>query len=270
MKKYIAVVLALVFVLTVASCSRREDIPQEENISEPVLESSEQSDEAALENLQQSEESSEPASEEEYPELKPLPEIEGEPLSDEEIEFFNELFYPLLNDVTEDLETNPLSHFFMSYYDDVREMSFPMFVYYFPGDGRKVDEEEFQALRKVEAWIFDNCETLEDMPVPVHSISKKEVDAVLMEYAGITSDDLDTSAVAYLEEYDCYYTSTSDYGPGTFICTKGIRDGNTVYLYEEEEPFYYQAEYGEGMDMLVLTEEEGTYKIISHQRYKNP
>lgn len=258
MKKYIAVVLALVFVLTFISCSRGENIPPEENISEPASESS-----------QESEESSEPEEiQEEHPEIKILPEIGGEPLSEEEIEFFNDLLNPIV-DNKGNMEQNPWGDFFMSYYDNVREINFPSFIAYFPSDGSKVDEEEFQKLRKVEAWGFENCKTLEDMVVPVHSISKKEVDTVLMEYAGITSDDLDTSAVAYLEEYDCYYTSTSDYGPGTFVCTKGIRDGNTIYLYEEEEPFYIAMEYGEGMDMLVLQEDEGTYKIISHQRYKN-
>ena len=267
MKKYIAVVLALVFVLTFVSCSRGEDVSPEEKISEPASENSEQSEESVAEEPEQNEEIEEPVSEEE-PQIKPLPEIEGEPLSEEEIEFFNELLNPIV-DNKGNMEQNPWGHFFMSYYDDIREMSFPMFIYYFPSDGSKVDEEEFQKLREVEAWGFENCKTLEDMVVPVHSISKKEVDTVLMEYAGITSDDLDTSAVAYLEEYDCYYTSTSDYGPGTFVCTKGIRDGNTIYLYEEEEPFYIAMEYGEGMDMLVLQEDEGTYKIISHQRYKN-
>ena len=266
MKKYIAVVLALVFVLTFVSCSRGENIPPEENISAPVLEGSEQSEESVTEKSEHNEEIEEPVSEEK-PQIKPLPEIEGEPLSEEEIEFFNELFRPMLNDVTEDLETNPLSHFFMSYYDNVREMSFPMFVYYFPCDGRHVDEEEFQKLRKVEAWGFENCKTLEDMVVPVHSISKKEVDTVLMEYAGITSDDLDTSAVAYLEEYDCYYTSTSDFAWGMFICSEGERIGNTIYLYGESELSFYSDE--ETTDMLVLIEEEGSYKIVSHQRYKN-
>ena len=105
------------------------------------------------------------------------------------------------------------------------------------------------------------------MVVPVHSISKKEVDAVLMEYAGITSDDLDTSAVAYLEEYDCYYTSTSDFAWGMFICSGGERIGNTIYLYGESELSFYSDE--ETTDMLVLIEEEGSYKIVSHQHYKN-
>ncbi|MBP1570115.1 MAG: hypothetical protein J6A12_06955 [Oscillospiraceae bacterium] len=267
MKKYIAIVLALVFVLTFVSCSRGENIPPEENISAPVLEGSEQSEESVTEKSEHNEEIEEPVSEEK-PQIKPLPEIEGEPLSEEEIEFFNDLLNPIV-DNKGNMEQNPWGDFFMSYYDNVREINFPSFIAYFPSDGSKVDEEEFQKLRKVEAWGFENCKTLEDMVVPVHSISKKEVDTVLMEYAGITSDDLDTSAVAYLEEYDCYYTSTSDYGPGTFVCTKGIRDGNTIYLYEEEEPFYIAMEYGEGMDMLVLQEDEGTYKIISHQRYKN-
>ena len=265
MKKYIAVVLALVFVLTFVSCSRSEDVPPEEKISEPASENSEQSEESVTEKSEQNEEIEEPVSEEK-PQIKPLPEIEGEPLSEEEIEFFNDLLNPIV-DNKGNMEQNPWGDFFMSYYDNVREINFPSFIAYFPSDGSKVDEEEFQKLRKVEAWGFENCKTLEDMVVPVHSISKKEVDAVLMEYAGITSDDLDTSAVAYLEEYDCYYTSTSDFAWGMFICSGGERIGNTIYLYGESELSFYSDE--ETTDMLVLIEEEGSYKIVSHQHYKN-
>lgn len=256
MKKYIAVVLALVFVLTVASCSRGENIPPEENISKPALESSEQNEEIE-----------EPVSEEE-PQIKPLPEIEGEPLSEEEIEFFNDLLNPIVDDKG-NMEQNPWGHFFMSYYDEVWELNFEEFLRYFPGDGRNVDEEEFQKLREVEAWGFENCKTLEDMVVPVRSVSKKEVDAVLMEYAGITSDDLDTSAVAYLEEYDCYYNSTSDWAWGMFICAEGERIGNTIYLYGQSGLMFYQ-EMEKRTEMLVLIEEEGSYRIVSHQHYKIP
>lgn len=265
MKKYIAVVLALVFVLTFVSCSRSEDVPPEEKISEPASENSEQSEESVTEEPEQNEEIEEPVSEEK-PQIKPLPEIEGEPLSEEEIEFFNDLLNPIV-DNKGNMEQNPWGDFFMSYYDNVREINFPSFIAYFPSDGSKVDEEEFQKLRKVEAWGFENCKTLEDMVVPVHSISKKEVDAVLTEYAGITSDDLDTSAVAYLEEYDCYYTSTSDFAWGMFICSEGERIGNTIYLYGESELSFYSDE--GTTDMLVLIEEEGSYKIVSHQHYKN-
>lgn len=254
MKKLVAILLVLIFVLSFAACSEQEELSPEESVSEPSLESSEQNEE----------ESEEPVSKEE-PEIKPLPEINGEPLSDEEIEFFNEMLNPITDDKG-NMEQNPWGHFFMSYYDDVREINFPMFIWYFPSDGSKVEEEEFQKLREVEAWGFDNCETLEDMVVPVHSISKKEVDAVLTEYAGITSDDLDTSEIAYLEEYDCYYTFTSDFAWGMFICSEGERIGNRIYLYGESELSFYN----ESESMLVLIEEEGSYKIVSHQHYKLP
>ena len=253
MKKLVAILLSLIFVLSFSSCSNQEELQPEENISEPVSESSEPS-----------EESLEPVPEEE-PEIEPLPEIEGEPLSKEEIEFFNEMLNPI-TDSKGNMEQNPWGHFFMSYYDNVREINFPMFIWYFPSDGSEVEEEEFQKLREVEAWGFDNCETLEDMFVPVHSISKKEVDAVLMEYAGITSDDLDTSEIAYLEEYDCYYTFTSDFAWGMFICSEGERVGNTIYLYGESELSFYN----DSGSMLVLIEEEGKYKVLSHQYFENP
>ena len=253
MKKLVALLSVLIFVFAFAACSEQEKIQEEENVSEPVSEISEPS-----------EESPEPVPEEE-PEIKPLPEIEGEPLSEEEIEFFNEMLNPITVSKG-NMEKNPWGDFFMSYYDNVREINFPSFIAYFPSDGSKVEEEEFQKLREVEAWGFENCKTLEEMPVPVHSISKKEVDAVLMEYAGITSDDLDTSAVAYLEEYDCYYTSTSDWAWGTFICSGGERIGNTIYLYGESELSFYN----DSGSMLVLVEEEGKYKVLSHQYYKIP
>ena len=123
MKKYIAVVLALVFVLTFVSCSRSEDVPPEEKISEPASENSEQSEESVTEKSEQNEEIEEPVSEEK-PQIKPLPEIEGEPLSEEEIEFFNDLLNPIV-DNKGNMEQNPWGDFFMSYYDNVREINFP-------------------------------------------------------------------------------------------------------------------------------------------------
>lgn len=255
MKKSVLIVLAFVFALSLAACGMDEDFSQNENPTEEVTE-----------NLQQSEEISEPEQEEPH-ETKTLPKIGGEPLTEEEVEFFNEMINPI-TDSKGNMEQNPWGHFFQSYFDDVREIDFRMFIWYFQSDGSRVDEEEFQKLREVEAWKFDNCETLEDMPVPVHSISKKEVDAVLTEYAGITSDDLDTSEVAYLEEYDCYYTSTSDWSWGMFICSDGERVGNTIYLCGESIlSFYDNSE--KDTDMLVLIEEEGSYKIVSHQHFEN-
>ena len=53
-----------------------------------------------------------------------------------------------------------------------------------------------------------------------------------------------------------------------FICSEGERIGNIIYLYGESSLMFYKKP-EKGTDMLVLTEEEGSYKIVSHQHYKN-
>ena len=59
-------------------------------------------------------------------------------------------------------------------------------------------------------------------------------DATLEEWAGITTEDLrSTDGVLYLEAYDAYYTFTSDFGPGVFLCTGGESDGETARLWTE-------------------------------------
>ena len=129
---------------------------------------------------------------------------------------------------------------------------------YFPGDGSKTGETEFQALRKEENWPFSEVESLDDMPVPVHKYPRRQVDLILKEYAGITTEDLDTSAVAYLSEYDAYYNYTSDFGPGMFNCTWGYREGDLLWLYNEESP--------SGTDVLTLRKVgDKTYHVVSHQ-----
>ena len=85
------------------------------------------------------------------------------------------------------------------------------------------------------------------------------VNLILKEYAGITIDDLDTSDVNYLSEYDAFYNYTSDMGYGTFTCTRGEIDGDIVRLYEES---------GYGTDMLTLRKEGDNYRIISHLQLK--
>lgn len=93
------------------------------------------------------------------------------------------------------------------------------------------------------------------MPVPIHKYPARYLDRMLEQYAGITTDDLDTSDVAYLAEYDAYYNYTSDAGAGIFCCTKGETDGDVVKLYEESP---------HGADVLTLHKKNGQYFIISH------
>ena len=45
--------------------------------------------------------------------------------------------------------------FFISYYDDVGDLNFEEFMRYFLGDGSEASEAEFAALKRVEAWPFD-------------------------------------------------------------------------------------------------------------------
>ena len=160
----------------------------------------------------------------------------AELLSDEEVARFNELFQPMVYDKQGDpIGYNVLCCFLTSWYDDVTELNFEEFLRYFPGDGSQTSEEEFQALKGVEGWPFGWVETLADRPVPVHRYPRRLVDLVLDEYAGITTADLDTSAVAYLPEYDAYYNYTSDSGLPALAVTWGCREGDLIRLYQEAE-----------------------------------
>lgn len=183
----------------------------------------------------------------------------AELLSDQEVAWFNEYLEPIVLDEQENpIGVNPVSCFLTSYYDDVTQLDFEEFMRYFPGDGSKTGETEFQALRKVENWPFSEVESLDDMPVPVHKYPRRQVDLILKEYAGITTENLDTSAVAYLSEYDAYYNYTSDFGPGMFPCTWGYREGDLLWLYNEESP--------SGTDVLTLRKVgDKTYHVVSHQ-----
>lgn len=156
----------------------------------------------------------------------------GRPLTEEEIARVNEAF---LSHTERDGVTyaTPVSGFFTSYYDDVTQLDFFDFLYYFPGDGTlgEEDQAEYAALAALPDFPYrDEVDTLgwdspEDLPVPTHRIPRASVDEALERYAGITAADLaDTSGVPYLEEYDAWYTFSSDFGPGTFVCAGGQVD----------------------------------------------
>ena len=183
-------------------------------------------------------------------------------LSQEEIDQVNAMFAPIVYDKQGNpISTNVWSCFFTSYYSDVRNMNFAEFLAYFPGDGSTVDEEEFAVLKEHPDFLFyGEVSTLANMPVPVHKYPVRIIDLVLNEYAGITVDDMDTSEVVYLAEYDAFYNHTSDAGGGMFYCTRGEIDGDIVRLYEE---FDY------GTDMLTLKKVGNNYQIVAHQQIES-
>ena len=185
------------------------------------------------------------------------------PLTQEEINWFNDWLEPIVQDKQgNDIGVNARCCFLTSYYDDVTELNFEEFMRYFPGDGSQVTDAEFEALREVDGWPFGWVESLEKMPVPVHKYPKRLVDLILGEYAGISTEDLDTSGAAYLPEYDAYYNYTSDFGPGIFVCTRGEWDGDTIRLYSEV---------GGVTKLLTLRQVDDTsYQIVSLQRLESP
>ena len=102
--------------------------------------------------------------------------------------------------------------------------------------------------------------------VPTHRITRASVDAALERYAGITAAELaDTSGVPYLEEYDAWYTFTSDFGPGKFLCAGGEVDeaAGTARLWTEPREDGGQAE-------LALQRDGASWHIRSHRIVNNP
>lgn len=184
-------------------------------------------------------------------------EVSGVPLTADQIERANEALASVIRDKQDNIiGVNPISCFFTSLYDDVRELDFEEFLRYCPSDGSQETSAEFEALKSVDVWPFDWVETPEKMPVPIHKYPAKYIDSILNEYAGITTKDLDTSRVAYLEEYDAYYNYTSDFGPGMFTCTRGVIDGDIVTLYNESTS---------RTTILILKNSGAGYKISSFQ-----
>lgn len=166
------------------------------------------------------------------PPTSPSPAAETRPLTQEEIDRVNEAFSPLVEQDGVTYAT-PVSGLFTSYYDDVKDLSFADFLYYFPDDGlvEDADQEEFDALAALPDFPFaEEAANLgwtspSDLPVPIHRILRSSVDETLERYAGITSADLtNTDDTLYLPEYDAWYTFTSDFGPGFFICAGGQVD----------------------------------------------
>ena len=182
-------------------------------------------------------------------------------LTEEEIASLNELLAPIVYDKQGGIiGASPWSCFFTSYYRDVRALDFEKFMRYFPGDGSTASAEEFELLKGTEGWPFSQEDTLDTIPVPIHKYPARLVDAILLEYAGITTAEVDTSGVAYLEEYDAYYNYTSDFGAASFHCTSGERVGDLLYLYSETE---------QGTTRLTLRETGNSYHIVALQPMVN-
>ena len=190
------------------------------------------------------------------PPLQDAPSEGPRALSQEEIDQVNEAFASWTEENGVTIAT-PVSGFFTSYYDDVTRLDFAAFLQYFPDDGTLSagDEAEAAALAALPGYPWG----ISPGSVPIHRITRASVDAALERYAGITSADLaDTSGVPYLEDYDAWYTFTSDFGPGTFQCAGGQVEGDTALLWTADREDGYRTE-------LTLQKDGENWHIRAHR-----
>ena len=162
-------------------------------------------------------------------------------LTQEQIDAVNDAFVCDRADGDETLGHFAVNGFFLSTYDDVRDLNLERFLAYFGECGEEdISEEEFAQLK--DKWADFKAERLEDFPLPIHRYPASAVEAVLQRFAGIGLADLKDiqepfSGYTYLESTDAFYNTTSDYAPGYFICT-----GGEVNLEEEYARLYGSTE----------------------------
>lgn len=176
------------------------------------------------------------------PTPEPVPTPDRGDLTEEQVEQVNRAFMVYENPEY-DADFMAVSGFFTSYYDDVRELDFAEFLWYYPSDGSLGEEdlEEFAALAELpgfhwkKEYFAESGLTPSRLPVPTHRILRSSVDETLKKYAGITTADLkNTDNTLYLPEYDAYYNFTSDFGPGSFACEGGRVEEDAAVLWSEE------------------------------------
>lgn len=162
--------------------------------------------------------------------------------------------------------TTPISCFFTSRYSDPRDMDAEKFLCYCPDQGvleagKAGDEEEFRIVQEKADWRFgedNHLASLEEIPVPCHRLPRSYINEILTKYAGITVEEMHTDwleEVLYIPETDCFYTFTSDFGPGMFIPRYGEKNGDIVTLWEAPS---------ETSDKLVLQKSGADWRILSH------
>lgn len=192
----------------------------------------------------------------------------GTPLTAEELDWFQDYTMPGYDETWGGTgEAAAINCFFTSLYSDPRDMDAEAFLQYCPDQGLlgPGDEAEFQLVQAKMDWRVGEDQhpaALDEMPVPCHRLSRSYIDEILTQYAGITLEEMHTDwmeAVCYIPETDCFYTFTSDFGPGAFLPLYGEKTGDLVTLWSTPS----------GQDgsarVLTLQSAEGGYRILSHQ-----
>ena len=156
--------------------------------------------------------------------------------------------------------------FFTSHYNDPRDMDAVDFLCYCPDKGilQIEDSEEWQLVQKKADWRTgedNHLATLWELPVPVHRIPRTYINEILTKYAGITVEEMHTDwlmEAMYIPETDCFYTFSSDFGPGTFTPRYGEITDDIVTLWEVTSS-------GDGPDRILRLQKSGeNWHILSY------
>jgi len=146
-------------------------------------------------------------------------------------------------------EVNPLSCFFTSYYEDVKDINLSNFLRYYPYGEVLEEISEFDDLKKHKNWPFGEVNSSSELPVPIHRYKKEIIQNMFSSYAGISLDEMTGVGfddLIYIESTDSYYNFTSDFGPGVFNCIDGkvekgvikLNGNNSVLTIEKNDEKY--------------------------------
>lgn len=185
-----------------------------------------------------------------------------ESYTDSETSFYDEQWGGFVGSAT------AISCFFTSKYSDPRDMNASEFLQYCPSQGELTmeDEAEFQLIQKKLDWRVgedSHLASIAELPCPCHRLPRTYINNILTQYVGITVEEMHTDwreESFYLPETDCFYSFTSDFGPGAFVPCYGERKGDMVTLWEAPN------EYDENTtDVLTLQKSGEQWHILSHQ-----
>lgn len=183
------------------------------------------------------------------------------PLTRAEIDRANEAFGSMTDVMDENgnylyTTASEISCFFTSTYAAPEEIDLAAFLRYALFDRvmsvlTDDDVDEFHAVIAAYGLSAELNPRPSEFETPVRRYRKDDVSGLLEQYAGIAADDLtNVEGVTYLEEYDCFYDRTSDFGPGMFQCTGGEKTGDTIRLWSDSH-------------VLTIRKTDGGYYIQS-------
>lgn len=154
-------------------------------------------------------------------------------LTDEEVKQIKKVFVEKFPGSEFDGIINITSNFFKAgSYNDPKEIDLDGFIKYFPSKNYEENSDEHKAIIE-KLKKLDNFSEFElsSKLMPLVEIDKNLVDATLIKYAGIKSDDVKSKdKCLYLKEKNAYYTFVSDVSIGTFYPNEGEIKGNDLVL----------------------------------------